>query len=213
MIKNDDVTHLVNFISDIPFSVKILPQEFGYSNPVMICLDAVLSINRKYETFVIPRLNTYKKNFPFIHTLKQLSDQIHQAGYEGFCDIWNYQHIERVKILDNLTEKFILYAEEINESNDLLAMQDWAKNSSIEGYLIFGIKGIGLATYQYLRMMLGIPTTKPDVHIRKAVYLALQRHISDIEAILLIEKASEVMELPATMVDHNLWKYFSSKKN
>ena len=116
----------------------------------------------------------------------------------------------RVKTLENLVNRYMAYANEINEANDLVAMKDWAQKSSVMDYEKFGVNGIGLATFQYLRMMLGVSTVKPDVHIKRAVSSALSRRVADLEAIWLVEKASEEMGLPATLVDHNLWRNFAS---
>lgn len=204
-----DIRKVIDYIARIPLNHQIRPEEFGYSNPVLICLDAVLSINRRYYSFVVPRIKHFQKTYPNICTLQQISTLIQDLGYEGFCVVWKYKHIARVRTLDHLVTKFINYAKEIGETDDLTAMKIWARESSVTDYKNFGVPGIGLATFQYLRMMLGVSTVKPDVHIKRAVSDALKRPVSDIEAIILIEKASEAMGLPATLVDHNLWRHFA----
>lgn len=205
-----DIRRVVRYLSTIPLDYQMLPDEFGYSSPVLICLDAVLSINRKYYSFVVPRIKYFEENYPHICTLEQLASLIHELGYEGFHVVWRYKHIARVRTLDSLVTKYMNYAKEIGEKDDLVAMRIWAQKSSVVDYKNFGVYGIGLATFQYLRMMLGVSTVKPDVHIKRAVRYALQRPVSDLEAICLIEKASEAMGLPTTLVDHNLWRHFAS---
>jgi hypothetical protein len=208
---NSDVNDLVKYISKIPVANELKPEEFGYPNPVHNCLDAVLSINRRYNEFVLPRIKHFQTHYPQIKTLKQLRSLIQEKGYEGFNRVWQYNHLDRVKMLDDLAKKFISYAEEIHESDDLAAMKNWANKVSPKDYDKFGVHGIGLATFQYLRMLSGVSTVKPDVHIKKAVGYALGRQVSDMEAIWLVEQASKEMGLPATTVDHNLWQYYSSK--
>jgi len=207
---SEEIKRLVKYLSEIPFDYNVKPEEFGYTNPVLICLDAVLSINRKYYNFVVPRLKYFQANYPEVHTLRQISTLIKELGYEGFYVVWNYKHVARVKTLEELIDKFINYVSKIQQSDDLIAMKMWAEKSSVKDYAKFGVRGIGLATYQYIRMMLGVSTVKPDVHIKRAVSQALGRNVADYEAIMLIERASAVMNLPTTCVDHNLWRHFAA---
>jgi len=188
----------------------VTPEEFGYSNPVLICLDAVLSINRRYYSFVVPRIRYFEESYPQIQTLGQISDLIADLGYEGFHVVWRYRHVERARTLDSLVNRFVLYRFHLGETDDLRAMKHWARTSSVVSHGSLGVPGIGLATFQYLRMMLGVSTVKPDVHIKRAVSAALGRRVTDLEAISLVERASDVLGLPATLVDHNLWRRTAS---
>ena len=74
-INDSDIDCLVSYLLTVPFDTNITPEEFGYSNPVLICMDAVLSINRKYYSFVVPRIN---------HELIIFLKRIH-----GFKRCWN----------------------------------------------------------------------------------------------------------------------------
>ncbi len=202
---------LIDHLSNIPITAKLEANEFGYDNPVDICMDAVLSIRRKYYSFVVPRLEYFRENQPEIRSLQRLAALIRSAGHEEFCKLWNYNHFARVELLENLVQRFIAYNTENNFEEELKGMQHWARLSSPQDYRRFGVKGIGLATFQYLRMLLGVQTVKPDVHIKKAISLALGRKISDAEAITFIEKASQKLDLPATVLDHNIWRYYAEK--
>ena len=212
-INDSDIDYLVSYLLTVPFDTNITPEEFGYSNPVLICMDAVLSINRRYYSFVVPRINHFSETYPWVQTLLELKNLIQKVGYEGFSAVWKYNHLNRVKILETLATKFIVYGQEIGEIDNLIAMKNWAQKSSVLEYKTFQVNGIGLATFQYLRMMLGVSTVKPDVHIKKAVSLALNKRVSDLEAIWLVEQASITMGLTPTMVDHNLWRSFASDKH
>lgn len=207
-----EIKQLTAYISqNIPITQKFQDEEFGYDNPVDVCIDAVLSIRRKYNSFVIPRLEQFKQNYPDINTLSALSKMIHDLGPEQFCTAWNYNHSARVEMLQSLTQRFLEYNEANNFQEELNGMKHWANSVSVSKYKDFGVKGIGLATFQYLRMLLGVQTVKPDVHIKKACGLALNRTVNDLEAIELIEQVSKRLDLPATVVDHNIWKKFAQK--
>ncbi|HSW62016.1 MAG TPA: hypothetical protein VLH56_01650 [Dissulfurispiraceae bacterium] len=205
-----EIEQLVMYLSKIPLDHPVKPEEFGYNNPVLICLDAVLSINRKYAAFVVPRIKHFQENYAQICTLKGLAHLLRELGYDGFHVVWQYRHTGRAMTLERLLNRYIEYADVVAVTDDLTAMKDWATKSSVMDYRTFRVRGIGLATFQYLRMMLGVSTVKPDVHIKRAVSMALNRPISDLDAIWLVERASERMGLPATLVDHNLWRSFAS---
>jgi hypothetical protein len=111
-----------------------------------------------------------------------LNQLIQQQGYDGFCIVWKYRHLARVDLLHRLSAKFLDYKNQINQVDDLAAMKHWAAKVEVMGYLNFDVKGIGLATFQYLRMLLGVATVKPDVHISRAVALALGENRSLVES-------------------------------
>lgn len=202
-----DLGKLIEFIQQLPIEKNIKPDEFGYENPILILLDAVLSINRQYYPFVVPRINDFQKRYPEINNLNSLVDLINSVGIDNFNIVWNYNHPERVKILLDLTNKFISYRNKIMLIDDLQTMKHYASNTSVYDYKNFNVKGIGLATFQYLRMMLGVSTIKPDVHIKKAISKVLNRKIGDLEVIDLLETACKALEIPATTIDHNIWLY------
>ncbi len=205
-----DVKKLAEYIGrEIPLIHDITSNEFGYDNPVLICMDAVLSINRIYAGFVRPRIDNFRNEYPDINTLEALRNLIQLKGHEGFCEVWNYRHVERVDLLDRLSTKFLTIADQGNQISDLAAMRDWAASVDVMDFLNFNVKDIGLKTFQYLRMLLGVPTVKPDRHISRAVALALGEKRNDIECISLLVSASKQIGLDATYVDHNIWHYFS----
>jgi hypothetical protein len=200
---------MVSYLEHVPLQ-DFQPAEYGYENPIHICLDAVLSINRRYFRFVVPRIKYFQENYPDITTLAQLKNLIQKVGYNGFATVWNYKHPSRVETLESLVSKYIEYNIALNFSDDLAGMRHWANHTNVSAYMQFGVKGIGLATFQYLRMLLGVPTVKPDVHIKRAVSEALRRKVTDLEAIWIVEQASKEIGLSATIVDHSLWRVFAS---
>ena len=55
-------------------------------------------------------------------------------------------------------------------------------------------------------MLFGADTTKPDVHIIRFLSDILNRNVSDIEALLLLEAASERVGVSVRAVDNFIWK-------
>ena len=209
-VNDRDVQALVAMLRKLELEPAETSEEFKYENPVLVLLDAVLSIRRKYYAFVVPRVKGFEKDFPQVQNLNQLLDLISVSSIEGFCRIWNYNHESRVLILRDLALRFICYADDLKEKSDLDAMKHWTSSCTVFDHKFFGVKGIGLATFQYLRMMLGVPTVKPDVHIRRAVSTIIEREVNDIDAIELIEKASTELGYPAIIIDNYFWKKYAA---
>lgn len=62
--------------------------------------------------------------------------------------------------------------------DDRGAIRFWASESSLEDWEkdpIGGIRGVGITTYQYLRMMGGVDTAMPDSVVRKVVEQILHK--------------------------------------
>jgi len=60
----------------------------------------------------------------------------------------------------------------IDGGNDLDRLQQWARDADPTTYSEdpFGrIRGVGLRTFQYLRMIAGIDTVKPDIQVRRFI--------------------------------------------
>ena len=55
---------------------KIEPIEFGWEYPSLNVLDCVLSLNRNYNKFTLPRVNMFARNHPEIRSLDQLNEMI-----------------------------------------------------------------------------------------------------------------------------------------
>lgn len=137
----------VNYVRSLNLDFNQKPGEFDYDNPVLILVDAVLSMNRKYDSFVVPRVKLIRKSG--IKTLEEVLKAIEDKGINGFCKIWNYNHPERVEILKRLANKFLRIKKELKVSNDLTTLKEWAKQSIATDYPKFGVKGIGFVTYLF----------------------------------------------------------------
>ena len=81
----------------------------NYKNSVLVCLDAVLSINRKYYSFVVPRIKAFQENYPEINRLIKLRELIKRSSTEEFSKIWRYNHSQRIEVLRNLVDGLIIY--------------------------------------------------------------------------------------------------------
>lgn len=201
----------IEFINSLNLSFDKKSEEYGYENPVILLMDATLSINRRYNNFVLPRIEYFKKAYSNTNTLEKLNNLIKEKGLRGFQNVWNYKHPKRVEILRNLTKFFLQYKNENNIKDDLKAMRHWAQNVDLSSKKILPVDGIGFATSQYVRKMLGVDSVKPDVHIKKSIFEGTKEKISDRKTVLFVEKAAKEMDVTATALDYAIWKYYSLK--
>ena len=201
----------VEFINSLNLRFTKKPEEYGYNNPVILLMDATLSINRQYNKFVLPRIEHFEQAFPNINTLKKLNKLIEKKGVNGFEEVWNYKHPKRVEILQSLVNFFLVYKTESSIKDDLESMKHWAQTVDINSGKILPIEGIGFATSQYIRKMLGVDSVKPDIHIKRSIFEGIGEKMSDKKTVLFIENVAKTMNITATALDYAIWKYYSLK--
>lgn len=178
-----------------------------YLTSVEVVLDAVLSINRKYYQFVVPRIQYFQENYSHIRTLKSLRSLIHDEEVK-FEKVWLYRHPARLETLKSLVDKFL---EIIGEDNDLDALKKWAEDATYEDYANFRVKGIGIATFQYLRILLGADTIKPDVHIKRFVEeLSGTKKMNDRNIIKIFDEIKKEIPISLRMFDKHIWDLLAS---
>lgn len=208
MIEQDK---FINFLYSLNLVFDVKPEEFGYKDPVLLLVDATLSINRQYNRFVVPRLEYFNTNYPDINTLSKLESLINTSGILGFIAVWNYNHPKRVEILRDLTKFFLNYKDEVGMGDDIESMQKWAKEVDISKETILPVSGIGFTTGQYIRKLLKVDTVKPDVHIKRAILEGTGMKLPDKKVVSFIESTAKIMGKSALELDHAIWKHYSLK--
>lgn len=211
MNETGNIEKYAEYINSLNLVFDKEPEEYGYENPVILLMDAVLSINRQYNKFVLPRLEYFTQKFSNINTLHKLNNLIIEKGINNFEDVWNYNHPKRVEILQDLTLFFIDYKNKNSIKDDLEGMKHWAKNVDVNSKRMLPVNGIGFATSLYIRKMLGVDTVKPDIHIKKSIYEGIGKKMSEKETVLFIEKVAHKMNITATALDYAIWEYYSIK--
>ncbi|MEZ6235070.1 MAG: hypothetical protein R3B68_12860 [Phycisphaerales bacterium] len=89
-----------------------------------------------------------------------------------------------------------------SETERLRAWAEWARPG--DAYA-FEVRGFGVAGFQYLRMLFGADTIKPDVHIRRYVEGVLGRPVGDVALVGLLEAAAQRLGRRAAELDRALW--------
>ncbi|KUK76928.1 MAG: hypothetical protein XD93_0644 [candidate division WS6 bacterium 34_10] len=210
MVATTHIEELKEYLSSLPLDIRSYDDGYEYKNPVLTLVDAVLSINRNYNNFVKPRLEIIKKSG--IRSFTDLEREL-DKGDEYFMSFWNYRHPQRVVLLRNLLTYFRDFQQTNNIQGDVETLREWGNQSSVEKYKDWKIKGIAFTTYQYLRMLCGADTVKPDIHILRVVEEGIGRKVNPMNSVILIEHISKEMGIEARSLDHAIWQYSSSKRS
>ncbi len=175
--------------------------------PAVLVIDCVLSLNRRYDAFVVPRLNAFMEKHSNIQKIADLADLMDsfQSPNAFLQQELNYNHKERAYTLRSVVEFLCSIVKEVPTITEEEAFRQWATQAKPEEYQKLNIKGFGIAGFQYLRMLFGADTTKPDVHIIRYVSEILDRKVSDIEALHLLEASSGLLGLSVRDVDTYIW--------
>jgi hypothetical protein len=163
-------------------------ERWGGSVVLMVIDAAFTSIGLNYFTAVVPKVEEFNKKFIENGKIKNLKD-LSKADINELRSVWKNK---RSWII---AKEIASYLSTLSD-NDKLALRIWARNSKLENWKedpIGKIKGVGLITFQYLRMMGGIDTVMPDKIVKRVineilVKAGLEPVNNDIEFIKRIEE-------------------------
>ena len=139
-------------------------ERWGGSVVLMVVDAAFTSIGLNYFTAVVPRVEEFNKKFVEngrIRSLRNLAD----ADIDELRTVWKNRRSWLI------AKEIASYLSALS-SDDKLALRTWARNARLENWRedpIGRIKGVGLITFQYLRMMGGIDTVMPDKIVKRVI--------------------------------------------
>jgi len=178
-------------------------------NAVLIVVDAALdSIGLNYFQIVVPRVrffwSKYVKtgvisSFRDLSTLSHRDPRLRRIMNNDRC--WRAA-IDICKVLNQIKLKNGL-------KSDFAALRSWAERTDYKNWKedpVGEIHGVGLITFQYLRMQAGVDTTMPD----KIVKRMMERDFSiktedDIEFIRRMETLSRETGYSQTLICWAIW--------
>jgi hypothetical protein len=191
---------------DFPEPSKNPPRSWDAAPPVRV-IDCVLSLNRHYGRVVEPRVNEFEREHPDITTCVQLRDRIVEATPKGFMhDYLDLKDPNRGEVLLGVAQFVIDAQRPFGGETEAAKLREWAVDARPGDYLAVGVKGFGLAGFQYLRVLFGADTAKPDRHIIAYVSQAVGHEVSDVEALYAMERAAVLGRYSAAWLDHEIWK-------
>jgi len=164
-------------------------ERWGGSVVLMVVDAAFTSIGLNYFTAVVPKVKEFNRRFVESGRIRNLKD-LAKADVNELRIVWKNMRSWTI------AREIASYLSTLSE-DDKLALRTWAKNARLESWRkdpIGRIKGVGLITFQYLRMMGGIDTVMPDKIVKRVineilVKAGLEPVNDDIE---FIKKAEEV---------------------
>lgn len=136
---------------------------------VLMVVDAAFtSIGLNYFQAVVPKVEEFRKRFVKTGKIRRLED-LASADLEELRKIWkNRRSWEAAKEIASYLSKI----KKETGLSDREAFIHWARNSRLENWRDDGIgrvSGVGINTYQYLRMMGGVDTVMPDKIVKRVV--------------------------------------------
>jgi hypothetical protein len=139
-------------------------ERWGGSVVLMVVDAAFTSIGLNYFTAVVPKVEEFDKKFVENRKIRSLKD-LAEADINELRSVWKNK---RSWIIG---KEIASYLSTLSE-DDKIALRTWAKNAILENWRedpIGKIKGVGLITFQYLRMMGGIDTVMPDKIVKRVI--------------------------------------------
>lgn len=135
---------------------------------MMIVDAAFTSIGLNYFQTVVPRVEMFGKEFIEQGKIVTLKDLV-TANDNSLDRIWkNKRSWQMAKSI----AAYLVEIKKRKKIDDRAAFISWAKNSNLDNWQkdpIGQIKGVGINTFQYLRMMGGVDTVMPDKIVKKVI--------------------------------------------
>ena len=184
-----------------------------YDPPAVKVINSVISQGLRYKTTVYPRLVGFKKNRPDVKSVRQLADlmESYAAPLKFLTEEVNLKNELKAGAIDGLVKYLCGIVEASPTVPEEETLKQWAIHVEPDGYKELNIKGVKIATFQWLRMLFGADTSKPDVHIMNFINDTIDQKLSESECVLLIEGVASYLEVSERDVDGAIWDFMASR--
>jgi len=145
-------------------------ERWGGSVVLMIVDAAFTSIGLNYFTAVVPKVEEFNRKFVETERIRSLKD-LAKADMDELRKVWRNRRSWKI------AKEIASYLSTVSE-DDKTALRTWAKSAKLEDWRddpIGRIKGVGLVTFQYLRMMGGVDTVMPDKIVKRVINEILKK--------------------------------------
>ena len=165
---------------------RCLKTERWQGNIVLMVVDAAFtSIGLNYFQAVVPKVDKFRQEFVEPGRVRTLED-LAAANDDELEKIWRNK---RSWQMAKSVASYLAGVKKEKGLDDRQAFIYWAKHAQLDGWEkdpIGEIKGVGINSFQYLRMMGGIDTVMPDKIVKRVIAEIL---------------AKANMEMPSTDID------------
>lgn len=136
---------------------------------VLMIVDASFtSLGLNYFQAVVPNVAEFKRRFIECGVIQTVED-LATADIEQLRAVWRNK---RSWAVAKAIASYLAKIKQEMQVDDRAAFRFWAKNTSLEKWEedpIGTIRGVGITTFQYLRMMAGIDTVMPDKIVKRVM--------------------------------------------
>ena len=175
----------------------------------LVLLSVILAAHRNYTKQVEPQIERVRKmDFRSFGDLKKET-----IDFETFVKFVGMNDFEKYTIIVELLKTIDVLKIRTGIKDDYEVMNKWAIGSNhfdFDKNPIGKIKGIGIATFQHLRMNFGADTVKPDQRVKEVLtkeYNLLLKN--DLECITAVEYIAKVTGKKVIYIDQVLVNYGS----
>ncbi len=143
-------------------------KRWGGSVVLMVVDAAFTSIGLNYFQAVVPKVADFEEAYVKTGKITNLAE-LSSANVKGLRGIWKNKRSWEV------ARRAAAYLSEYSKAGKMSereALREWARAASLKDWRrdpIGRIKGVGINTFQYLRMMGGVDTVMPDKIVKKVI--------------------------------------------
>ena len=177
------------------FCQRCLQTQRWDGNVLLMVVDAAFtSIGLNYFHSVVPAVELFRKRLVKTGKINRFNDLVTADGTE-LETLWRNK---RSWFAAKAISAYLVSLQTSTVISDMDAFIRWGRKTSLDGWRadpVGKIKGVGINTYQYLRMMAGIDTVMPDKIVKRVINGIFQEAgeptpDSDIEFINVVEKVA-----------------------
>ena len=163
-----------------------------HGNALLMIIDAAFdSIGLNYFQSVVPKVELFRLKYVDTGHIVSMED-LAAADVDGLKSLWKNARSWHVAIE---VAAHLVTVKLRNGTGDRDALIRWAQHAPLDGWEddpVGSISGVGINTYQYLRMMGGVDTVMPDKIVKKVIYeilniAGMERPDGDLEFIRMLE--------------------------
>jgi hypothetical protein len=135
---------------------------------LMVVDASFTSIGLSYFHSVVPKVDLFRKQFLIPGKIQKLDD-LPLADDSELQSLWKNR---RSWLMAKAIASYFAALKKQHRLNDRETLRLWAKTAGLEGWEanpIGAITGVGINSYQYLRMMGGTDTVMPDKIVKRVI--------------------------------------------
>lgn len=150
-----DHERIVDALCELAPSIRSSRDRAWTRAPALRVIDCVLSLNRNYDRFVVPRLDRFERDFPQVQSVGDLYTEITKwsSPQEFVSRALRYNHEACAITLGSVPRWLVTISGKGTPAAQLANVETWAKTARFSDYKGLRIRGFGLAGFQYLRML------------------------------------------------------------